>query len=947
MALNFGAIEDKWQERWYSEKAFEPAPNGMKPKFFFTVPYPYVSGTLHVGHGRTYVSADVLARFKRMQGFNLLWPMAFHATGTPVLAVSAKIAAGDEAAWKLYRGYVGTYEKDVKEVERIVGSFVEPRAVMDYFSSTIIRDFKSIGCSLDLSRQFTTNDKEYNKFIEWQFHKYKKKGYLKQAAYPLLYCVDCANAVGEDDIQEGDTNPVEVQVFTAFKFKLEGEDAFVVSSTLRPETVFGITNMFVNPSVEYVKAVVDNETWYVSIQAAQKLSRQNHSVKETARVQGSALVGKTLVSPLGKRVPVLPSSFVDAETASGFVHSVPAHAPYDWIALADLKKDVKTLVKYPGLAEALEAIEPISLVSTPGYGEFPAKEACERMKVANARETPKLDKATAELYKKEFYDGVLNENCGQFAGQKIEQAKEGVVKWLKEKNAVVDFYETTRQAKCRCGGQVIAAVMQNQWFIDFNSEGWKERSNECLDRMFVFPTAYKKQFSDIFAWLDKRPCARRRGLGTQLPFAKEWIIESLSDSTIYMAFYTVIKQIRRFGIKPEQLREEFFDHVLLGEGTAEAVSKTCAVKPEVLKSIRKEFEYWYPNDLRHTSVAHVSNHLSFFIFAHTAIFSPKHWPRAITLNEMLVKEGVKMSKSKGNVIILSDVKRKYGADLFRLCISSASEFGSLLDFRDRDVEAARKSFIKWTELMLVLSEAAQKAPVKQPDSIAVKWMSSKFESALADSTKQLEEFSLRNYVQTSFYGLMNAWDYFVRRASEEEKAFVAREIGSRWILLLCPVIPHVCEELWEKTGGKEFASLSQWPEPRLERIALSIEAAEDYCEQAFADLRKIMQLAKIKATRVTIVVASEAKKTALAAALKEAEKPDELKLEDEALKQYALRNFFELRGRRQFDERSALLQAQAFFSKQTGLEITVEREEDSKQEKRVRALPFKPAIILE
>ena len=945
MALDFRAIEDKWQRRWYSEKAFEPAPDERKPKFFFTVPYPYVSGTLHVGHGRTYTYGDVVARFKRMQGFNLLWPMAFHITGTPVLAVSAKIAAGDADALKLYKDYVGTYEKDAKQVEKIVKSFADPKKVVEYFSSKIIEDFKSLGYSLDLSRQFTTGDKEYNKFVEWQFHKYKKKGYLKQAAYPLLYCKSCANAAGEDDIQDGDTNPVDLQTFIALKFKVEGENAFIVSSTLRPETVFGITNMFANPSVEYVKASVDGETWYVSQPAAEKLALQNHSVKVLEKISGEKLVGKTLVSPLGTKVPVLPASFVDPENASGFVHSVPAHAPYDWIALVDLKKDEKTLKKY-GIAEAVNAIKPIPLISSPGYGELPAVEICERMKIANAREKPKLDKATAELYKKEFYEGTLGKNCGEFAGRKIDEAKDDVIAWLKKKKVAADFYETTRPAKCRCGGQVIAAVMENQWFIDFNAHGWKDRANDCLERMFIFPSNYKKQFEDIFAWLDKRPCARRRGLGTQLPFANEWIIESLSDSTIYMAFYTVIKQIRRFGLKPEQLREEFFDFVFLGEGTAEAVAKTCGLDPLVLKSIRKEFEYWYPNDLRHTAVAHITNHLSFFIFAHTAVFGPKHWPRALSLNEMLVREGAKMSKSKGNVIILSGVKEKYGADLFRLYVSAAAEFGSVLDFRDRDLEATRRSFVKWADLVLSLNELSKKAPKKQLDSIVVKWMLSKFETSVAESTKALEEFSLRNYVQSSFYSLLNAWDYFSRRSTEDEKAFVAKEIAERWILLLCPMVPHVCEELWEQSGGEGFASHAAWPEAREERVAPEIEEAEDYVAAVFADLRKVKELVKIKATKATVIIGSKAKADALSKALEKAAKPEELVLTDEALKQYASRNFFELRGRKQLDEFGALKQATAFLSKESGLEVKVEREEDSKEEKRVRAMPFKPSIIL-
>ena len=763
MAYDFQAIEKKWQDRWFGARAFEPAV-GKGEKFFFTIPYPYVSGALHVGHGRTYSCGDVIARYKRMRGFNLLWPMAFHITGTPVLAISARIAAGDQHTIGLYKEYVGIYEKDPKRVEEIVTSFSEPWNVVNFFSSKLVQDFKSMGYSLDLSRQFTTGDKEYNKFIEWQFKKYKGKGYLKQADYPILYCTVCRNAAGEDDIKGGDEEPVEVMKFVAFKFKTD-DGSFIVSSTLRAETVFGITNMFVNPEADYVKAKVGGEFWWVSAKAAEKLKLQKKGVQAVeGPVKGAGFVGKFITSPLGTKVPVLPSQFVDPANASGFVHSVPAHAPYDWMAIDDLKANRAVLEKY-GIAAAVNAIKPISLIASPGYGEFPAKEIIDKMKITKMSESKKLDEATQQLYRAEFYEGELKEACGEFKGMGVAKAKDAVAARLKEKGVADDFFETSRPAQCRCGGDVVAAVLPGQWFIDFNAPGWKERAGKCLDEMLVYPAVYKKQFRDIFAWLDKRPCARRRGLGTQLPFANEWIIESLSDSTIYMAFYTVIKGIRKHGIKPEQLAEPFFDHVFLGEGKAADVSKTTGVPASALDEIRQEFLYWYPNDLRHTGVAHITNHLSFFIFAHAAIFGPKHWPRGVTLNEMLISEGVKMSKSKGNVVLLNEVARFYGADLFRLYIVGTADFGSVLDFRKKDIESARKSLEKMQAVLAELAEAAKGAQKPARFTGASKCFVSRFESALAQSTQALDEFRLRDYAQAAFYSLANHYDRFSKRAT--------------------------------------------------------------------------------------------------------------------------------------------------------------------------------------
>ncbi|MCX6767791.1 MAG: leucine--tRNA ligase [Candidatus Micrarchaeota archaeon] len=958
MAYDFQSIEKKWQDKWFLAKAFEPEAGkekgGAGEKFFFTIPYPYVSGALHAGHGRTYSGGDVIARYKRMRGFNLLWPMGFHITGTPVLAISARIAAGDKATIGLYKEYVGIYEKDARKAEEIVKSFTEPWNVVKFFSSKLVQDFKSMGYSLDLSRQFTTGDPEYNQFISWQFQKYRKKGYLKQASYPILYCVNCKNAAGEDDIQGGDEEPVEVMHFTAFKFKAE-DGAFVVSCTLRPETVFGITNMFVNPDAEYVKARVGGESWWISAQAAEKLKLQKKEIQTSgAPVKGEKFVGKTLVSPLGTRVPILPSSFVDPANASGFVHSVPAHAPYDWIAIDDLKANAAVLEKY-GIAAAVKAIKPVSLIQSPGYGEFPAKEIIDRMGIKKVSDSEKLDEATQKLYRSEFYEGKLNDACGKFKGRGIAEVKDDVVAWLGEKGAADDFFETSRPAKCRCGGTVAAAVLSDQWFIDFNAPGWKERSRDCLEKMLVYPAAYKKQFRDIFDWLDKRPCARRRGLGTQLPFANEWIIESLSDSTIYMAFYTIIKKIRGHGIKPAQLNEAFFDYVFLGTGSAKQAAQATGVAEKALDEIRGEFLYWYPNDLRHTGVAHITNHLSFFIFAHTAIFDPRHWPRAVTLNEMLVCEGTKMSKSKGNVVLLNDVAKTLGADLFRLYIAGAADFGSVLDYRKKDIEAMRKPLEKIHGLLMELAETggakkpADAGKAQARFTGASKWFVSKFESGLADATQALEEFRLRDYVQIAFHSMVNSYERFAKKASDEEKKAVAAHVAGKWIRLLSPVIPHVCEEAWEKAGGDGFVSLAQWPTAEEGLVDKAAEAGEDYVNAVIDDARNVRNFVKIKPTKAVIVAAASAKRDALEKAVAGEDPAAAAKgIADEWLRKFVEKNFFKFKegGIPKFDEYAALSASKDFLSKQIGLPVEIEREEASGEEKRSRAMPFKPAIIL-
>ncbi len=918
--MDFHDSEKKWQEEWYGKKAFEPQSTPGAKKFFFTVPYPYVSGSLHVGHGRTYSVGDVMARFKRMQGFNVLWPMGFHITGTPVLAVTQRIASGDVEAINMYKAYVSAYEKDEKKVMEIVESFgIDPWNVVRYFSKKLVDDFKKLGVSIDFSRQFTTGDKEYNKFIEWQFQKYRQKGLLSQGHYPILYCVNDGNAVGEDDIKDGDSNPVEVQKFTALKSKCK--DFYLLSSTLRPETYPGITNLFVNPDADYAEVEMNGEKIVVSKTAVNKLILQGKKATIKREFKGKELIGLEAEAANGMLVPILPASFVDPENASGIVHSVPAHAPFDFVALQDLLKN-------KDFEKTVKEIKLVSLISVAGFGEFPAKELAERMKIANTREKQKLDKATQELYKKEYYEGRMH--SGPFAGKSVIEAKDLSAKKLLDEGKAIEFFEASRKANCRCGGQVVAAVLQDQWFIDFNAGGWKEKAKEALSNMTIYPNAYRKQFEDVFAWLDKRPCARRRGLGTLLPFANEWTIESLSDSTIYMAFYTIIKSIREEGLTPEELDEKFFDNVFLGKGKG----------TKSMEKIRKEFLYWYPNDQRHTGIAHVTNHLSFFIFSHTAIFDKAQWPKSITLNELVLSEGAKMSKSKGNVVSLHDIFRDYGADLFRLYAVSSSELGATLDFRKKEVETTKKSLNKFT---YIIEDLAGKKDAGKPTP-AGEWLYSKFNSNLADATIALEEFRLRDYVQLAFYKNLQAFEHFSNRASHDEKSLAA-SLAKKWVLLLTPVIPHLAEELWQKLGGKTLASFEKWPEAEKDKINPQAEEAEDLVMQVSTDLRNIRALVRITPKKVKVITCSKAKRLAVEKAFSAGsiEEAKEKTGAENAV--FVEKNYYQFKGKSFLaNEQTVLDSATEFLGRQCGVAVEVETEEKSASAKAAKAMPGKPAI---
>ncbi|MHA1974740.1 MAG: leucine--tRNA ligase [Candidatus Hodarchaeales archaeon] len=857
-------IERKWQRKWFEEDIFKGEIDQKRPKYFVTIPYPYATGALHVGHARTYTLGDVFCRFKRLQGYNTLWPMAFHITGTPVLSISAKIEAGDKKTMDLYRDYVSIYETDKKKVERILKTFVKPINVANYFSKNMINDFKSMGYSLDIHRQFTTGDPEYNKFIEWQYDHLIRKKLIVKGEYPILWCLKEKNAVGEDDIKDADVSKVEVQEFVALKFSL-GED-YLVAGTFRPETIYGATNIWLNPTAKYCRIKVDDkETWIISLEAVEKLSHQNHKVEVLEEFNGSDLIGKDAFAPRipDRPLPILPATFVDPDHATGVVYSVPAHAPYDYIALRDLKEDPTPLDPYPGLKEKVLSLKPIALIKVESYGEFPAVEIVERMGIKNQKEFDKLEKATQEIYSTEFYNGIMMEFTEEFAGLKVEQAKDKVAEVLKAEGRADTFYEASRKAISRSGGKIIVAVLPDQYFLNYGDPKWKKKAWKALNKMQIVPEKYRRSFEGTFEWLNRRPCVRKRGLGTEFPLTKGqgWIIESLSDSVIYMAFYLVIPYIRKYNIEPKQLLPEVFDYIFLSKRSITTVSRKSGIPASALKEMREEFRYWYPNDLRHTAVAHISNHLSFAIFHHAAIFPEKYWPRCFSLNELLNREGEKMSKSAGNVLPIAHVPKQYSVDVTRLFLISAGAADTVLNWTEEGIITIVSRIKKfWT----LINEIIEKSYVDEYDLSKASFMTRAFLSTVNSRFKKgitlLESFDARGYISEVFHLLLKDVEFYIKASTglpEVERNAALRSIVENWVLILSPVIPHITEELNEKLGYEEYCSLRVLPEISVREESILLERQVRFVMDLAEDIKSIVELKRASPEKIFVYIAPE------------------------------------------------------------------------------------------
>lgn len=853
-------IERKWQRKWRDGRLFEADANPGRPKFFITVPYPYTNAPLHIGHGRTYTIGDIIARYKRMKGFNVLYPMAFHISGTPIIAISEMISRGDKKTVDAYRKYIEYYVPDPAEAEKMLESFKNPLNLAVFFAERIRDDFESVGFGIDWRRSFHTGEPIYQKFVEWQYSKLHEKGVIKRGDHIVTYCLLHKQPEGEDDIQDADVNPVEIIEHTAVKFKLKDSGEFLLAATLRPETLLGATNLWINPDEMYAVISFGDQALIVSEKSLIKLQHQYPEVgiNVVKELKGEELVGKTAISPLGKELVVLPAKFVDADNATGVVYSEPSDAPYDYVALMELKRDPSSLAKYGIDQSLLDSINPIKIIEVPGITDHHAKVVVEKLGIEEQAD-PRLEEITREVYKEQFYNGKMVVENPDFAGLSVAEAREKMKRELIARGDAVPFYELNRKAKCRAGGDIIVAKIRGQWFLDYTDPDLKERARKFVsEHLRVIPDKYRKAFLDTIDWLEKRPCARRRGLGTPLPWDREWIIESLSDSTIYMAFYTIAHLIRRYVADPSQLSPEFFDFVLLGAGSPDEVSKKTGIPLEALLRMRGEFEYWYPVDQRHTAIPHISNHLTFFILHHMIIFPERHWPRSITLNESVIREGAKMSKSKGNVIPLRDIARVYSADMFRLYIAWAAELGSILDWKEKDVEVITDNLMKFAEIS---KEAASAECREVPEDIYYKWFMFRFAEEIRAAERSLDAMEIRDYVQRTFFNILK----LVEKLSDMQQGgylCTVRKALPMWIRALYPVIPHLAEEINEVLGSKELLAFSSWPSLVAEQYR-EIAILVDNVDEVVNDIREVKGLVKKPVRKVYIIVAPEWKRAVL------------------------------------------------------------------------------------
>ncbi len=315
----------------------------------------------------------------------------------------------------------------------MLDEFIDPLTIVRHFAAEYQRVMTACGLSIDWRRRFITVDPTYSKFIEWQWKHLYEAGHVIKGAHPVRYCTVDDNPVGDHDLLEGDK--AEVIKFTMVMFRFG--DAFIPTATLRPETIHGVTNLWANPTVTYVKALVDGKAWIVSKEAAEKLALQDHTVEIRKRSRAKTSSTRKSATRSAARSPSSPLNLWTPTWQAVMVMSVPAHAPFDYIALRDLQQ-----------AGKYTEIKPIPLIKVEGYGEIPAQYAVEKAGMQDQMDS-RMDALTQEIYSAEFSKGKLFEKYG---GKPVRVARDDVAALMIEK------YDSNDHVRVRPSGRSSAGA---------------------------------------------------------------------------------------------------------------------------------------------------------------------------------------------------------------------------------------------------------------------------------------------------------------------------------------------------------------------------------------------------------------------------------------------------------------------------------------------------------
>ncbi|XP_061996179.1 leucine--tRNA ligase, cytoplasmic-like isoform X1 [Rosa rugosa] len=900
-------IEAKARSWWEDKQVFRAQsraePPGPGEKFFGNFPFPYMNGILHLGHAFSLSKLEFAAAYHRLRGANVLLPFAFHCTGMPIKASADKLireiqqfgeppvfpkkvekgneeveaeaedvnageppakhkgkkskaaakSSGEVYQWEIMKSF-GLSDSDISK-------FQDPYKWLTYFPPLAVEDLKAFGLGCDWRRSFITTDMNpfFDTFVRWQVRKLKSMGKIVKDLRYTIYspmdgqpCADHDRSSGEG-VQPQEYTVIKMELMAPFPSKLgvlEGRKVFLAAATLRPETMYGQTNAWVLPDGKYgAYEINETDVFILTQRAARNLAYQKYSrvpEKPTCLVEltGYDLIGLPLKSPLAVNqiIYALPMLTVLTDKGTGIVTSVPTDSPDDYMALHDLKSKPAFRAKYGVKDEWVLPFEIIPIIDIPGYGNKAAEKVCADLKIKSQNEKEKLAEAKKLTYLKGFNEGTLI--VGEFKGRKVQEVKPLIRSKLIEAGEAISYSEPEKRVLSRSGDECVVALT-DQWYITYGETEWKKLAEECLSSMSLYSDETQHGFEHTLSWLNQWACSRSFGLGTRIPWDEEFLVESLSDSTIYMAYYTIAHFLHngdmygssKSAIKPEQMTDEVWDFIFC-DGP---YPKSSDISSSILSEMKQEFEYWYPFDLRVSGKDLIQNHLTFCIYNHTAIMSKKHWPRGFRCNGHLLLNARKMAKSTGNFRTIRQAIEEFSADATRFSLADAGDGIDDANFAFNTANAAILRLTKeisWMEEVLGTDSSLRPGP---PTTYADRVFANEINIAVNRTEQNYSNCMFREALKTGFYDLQAARDEYQFSCGaggmNRDLLWHFMDVQTR---LITPICPHYGEYVWRELLKKDgFVVNAGWP--LADAPDLTLQSANKYLQDSIISMRKLLQ----------------------------------------------------------------------------------------------------------
>ena len=728
MKHNFRKIEGKWQQKWEDAKIFNAVDGSPKKKFYGLVEFPYPSGAgMHVGHIKAYSSLEVISRKRRMEGYNVLFPIGFDAFGLPTENYAIKTGK-------------------------------HPRVITDENIARFTNQLKKVGFSFDWDRVIDTTDEDYYKWTQWIFLKMYEHGLVFRSKALVNYCPSCKVVLSNEDSQGGHCDICHSEVVQKSKdvwylriteyadkllagledvdypanvkqqqmnwigkstgafvdFKIDGVDEQLEIYTTRPDTLFGVTFMVMAPEHPLIDKYADRISNMDAIKAYRTECAKKTEFERTQLVKdktGVKIEGLEAVNPVnGKKIPIFIADYVMMGYGTGAIMAVPAHDQRDYDFAKAFNIDIIEVIK----------------------GGDISKEAYT---------------GDGEMVNSEFLNGYTNK-------------KDSIQKMLEE---------LTRQGIGRAGVQ----FKMKDWAFNRQRYWGEPIPIVHCDHCGVVPVPYEELPLRLPKVENFEP-----GVEGESPLAK-------IDSFVKCKCPKCGRDARReTDTMPQWAGSSWYFLRYI-----DPHNDKCLADPEKLK-------YWMPVDWYNGGMEHVTRHVIYSRFWHHFLYdigvvnTPEPYAKRSIQGLILGPDGDKMSKSKGNVVDPLDIVEEYGADTLRTYVLFMGDYGAATPWNENSVKGCKRFLERVAGFTDMLSEDTETEKLETPLHKTIKKVSSDIED-MKFNTAIAALMTLTNDI------------YNVGKISKEQL--------HTFIKLLCPFAPHLCEEMWEVTGGEGFLSLASWP----------------------------------------------------------------------------------------------------------------------------------------